>query len=155
MVRMLQFPRAKLLVLLTFTFSTYRKNPWRLSAPRKMRVRQRLRNVDDVIQTVRQSGVQCGALTRALALPKESEMLPKDKYTVFSKNDRGFRKSVHKVSIRPCHLHLSRYSLSTLQPSTGSQVDKKDSSREPRWLLVSLHLASTSPFFRHQSSAQM
>ncbi|KAN0066191.1 hypothetical protein ACQY0O_000285 [Thecaphora frezii] len=73
------------------------KNPWRLSPTRKMRVRQRLKNVDEVIATVQQSGVQCNALTRALALPKESEMLPKDKYTTFSKHDRGFRKSVHKV----------------------------------------------------------
>ncbi|PWN46677.1 putative MRPL31-mitochondrial ribosomal protein, large subunit [Violaceomyces palustris] len=73
------------------------KNPWRLSSPRKMRVRERLRNVDQVIETVRQSGVQCSALQIALSLPKENEMLPKDKYTTFSKHDRGFRKSVHKV----------------------------------------------------------
>ncbi|CAO1616667.1 unnamed protein product [Sympodiomycopsis kandeliae] len=73
------------------------KNPWRLSAPRKNRVRQRLQAVDDVIATVQASGVQTRALTEALKLPKESEMLPKDKYTTFSKTSRGFRKSVHKV----------------------------------------------------------
>ena len=35
----------------------YRKNPWRMSATRKARVRQRLRDVDTVIDTIRTSGV--------------------------------------------------------------------------------------------------
>ncbi|SPO27487.1 probable MRPL31 - mitochondrial ribosomal protein, large subunit [Ustilago trichophora] len=73
------------------------KNPWRLSTPRKNRVRMRLRAVDDVISTLQQSNVQCGALQRALTLPTEAQMEAKDKYTTFSKNHRGFRKSLHKV----------------------------------------------------------
>ncbi|PWZ01346.1 putative MRPL31-mitochondrial ribosomal protein, large subunit [Testicularia cyperi] len=73
------------------------KNPWRLSPTRKNRVRMRLRAVDDVIATLQQSQVQCASLTRALQIPKESQMLPKDKYTTFSKHHPGFRKSVHKV----------------------------------------------------------
>ncbi|KAJ1022146.1 hypothetical protein NDA18_005379 [Ustilago nuda] len=73
------------------------KNPWRLSSTRKNRVRMRLRAVDDVISTLQQSQIQCGTLERALALPTESQMAAKDKYTTFSKHDRGFRKSVHKV----------------------------------------------------------
>lgn len=73
------------------------KNPWRLSSTRKNRVRMRLRAVDDVISTLQQSQIECNALQRALNLPSESQMLPKDKYTTFSKHDRGFRKSVHKV----------------------------------------------------------
>ncbi|EST04709.1 Ribosomal protein L31, mitochondrial [Kalmanozyma brasiliensis GHG001] len=73
------------------------KNPWRLSATRKSRVRTRLRAVDDVIATLTKSNVECHALQRALALPREEHMLAKDKYTTFSKHDRGFRKSVHKV----------------------------------------------------------
>ncbi|CEH19396.1 60s ribosomal protein l31 [Ceraceosorus bombacis] len=73
------------------------KVPWRLSAPRKARVRSRLRAVDDVISAVQRSGVQCAALDRALALPKEHEMLPRDKYTTFSKSAKGYRKGVHKV----------------------------------------------------------
>lgn len=35
--------------------------------------------------------------TRALALPKEHEMLPKDKYTTFAAKSVGYRKGVHKV----------------------------------------------------------
>ena len=34
---------------------------------------------------------------KALLLPKESEMPAKDKYTVFSSWDKGYRKGIHKV----------------------------------------------------------
>jgi hypothetical protein len=50
--------------------------------------------------------------TKALDLPKEHEMDPKDKYTVFSPHHRGYRKGIHKVPkwTRVCtHTHLSRY----------------------------------------------
>ncbi|EIE78076.1 hypothetical protein G6F57_005834 [Rhizopus arrhizus] len=73
------------------------KNPFRMSATRKANVRKRLKAVDEVISVVAESGVQCKALTEALALPKESEMLPRDKYTVFSRTANGYRKSLHKV----------------------------------------------------------
>jgi hypothetical protein len=91
----------------------HRKTPWRLSVTRKANVRGRLKKVDAVIEAVRASGVQCEALvcpqsrftiynlrlvqTNALALPKEHEMDPKDKYTVFSRHHRGYRKGIHKV----------------------------------------------------------
>jgi hypothetical protein len=35
--------------------------------------------------------------TKALALPKEHEMDPRDKYTVFSRSSKGYRKGIHKV----------------------------------------------------------
>jgi hypothetical protein len=108
-------------------FATYRKVPWRLSVTRKANVRDRLKKVDAVIEAVRASGVQCSALvcslltitfsnltcakkTNALALPKEHEMDPKDKYTVFSPHHRGYRKGVHKVPkwTRVCLLSLAR-----------------------------------------------
>ncbi|OZJ05566.1 hypothetical protein BZG36_01716 [Bifiguratus adelaidae] len=73
------------------------KNPWRMSATRKANVRKRLKAVDQVIETVASTGVQCKALDQALALPKESHMLPRDKYTVFSRHANGHRKSLHKV----------------------------------------------------------
>jgi rRNA maturation protein Rpf1 len=34
---------------------------------------------------------------RALELPKEHEMDPKDKYSVFTRHARGYRKGIHKV----------------------------------------------------------
>ncbi|KAG2227309.1 hypothetical protein INT45_004264 [Circinella minor] len=73
------------------------KNPFRMSGTRKANVRKRLKAVDEVIATVAESGVRCKALDKALALPKESEMQARDKYTVFSRYARGHRKSLHKV----------------------------------------------------------
>ncbi|KAF9050688.1 mitochondrial ribosomal protein L31 [Hymenopellis radicata] len=73
------------------------KIPWRLSATRKANARSRLKKVDAVIEAIRTSGVQCHALDEALALPKEHEMHPRDKYTVFTPHARGYRKGIHKV----------------------------------------------------------
>ncbi|GBE82482.1 mitochondrial ribosomal protein L31 [Sparassis latifolia] len=75
------------------------KVPWRLSPTRKANVRTRLKRVDSVIEAVRVSGVQCAALTKALELPKESEMPARDKYTVFTRHAhyRNYRKGIHKV----------------------------------------------------------
>jgi len=68
-----------------------------MSALRKARVRSRLREVDSVIGAIKASGVQLSSLDKALLLPKESQMKPKDKYTTFSPSSKGHRKSVHKV----------------------------------------------------------
>ncbi|PWN99708.1 mitochondrial ribosomal protein L31 [Tilletiopsis washingtonensis] len=73
------------------------KVPYRLSTPRKARVRSRLQAVDEVIAAVQRSGVECAALDRALLLPTEQEMAPRDKYTTFSRTARDYRKGVHKV----------------------------------------------------------
>lgn len=82
-----------------------------MSSTRKMRARLRLKSVDDVVTTLHHSGVQCSALvsstsppalahivqTKALAMPTQRDMPPKDKYTIFSRTDPGYRKSLHKV----------------------------------------------------------
>ncbi|CAB5347026.1 unnamed protein product [Rhizophagus irregularis] len=73
------------------------KNPSKMSRTRKANVRKRLRAVDAVIEAVDNSGVSCKALDYARSLPKESEMTPRDKYTVFSRKHKGYRKSLHKV----------------------------------------------------------
>ncbi|PLW24001.1 hypothetical protein PCANC_04871 [Puccinia coronata f. sp. avenae] len=73
------------------------KIPWRLSTTRKANLRKRLREVDSVIHAVKESGVQCDALTKAMELPTEAEMTPRDKYFVFSARSKGYRKGIHKV----------------------------------------------------------
>ncbi|KAH9854044.1 mitochondrial ribosomal protein L31, partial [Lenzites betulinus] len=73
------------------------KTPWKLSRTRKANVRSRLKLVDSVIDAVKESGVECAALTKALQLPKEHEMPARDKYTVFSRHVKGYRKGIHKV----------------------------------------------------------
>lgn len=110
----------------------HRKTPWKLSRTRKANVRARLKQVDSVIEAVRASGVQCKALVciplvasiavlrvhyrqdKALELPKEHEMPPRDKYTVFSRHTKGYRKGIHKVPkwtrvciFRPIRDHLT------------------------------------------------
>ncbi|KAJ1826690.1 hypothetical protein LPJ63_002439 [Coemansia sp. RSA 2711] len=71
--------------------------PWRLSKTRKANVRKRLREVDSVVDVLAASGVQCKQLEIAQALPRESEMAPRDKYTTFSRTAAHHRKGVHKV----------------------------------------------------------
>ncbi|GAA5990176.1 hypothetical protein JCM11641_004245 [Rhodosporidiobolus odoratus] len=73
------------------------KTPWRLSKPRKMRQRLRLKAVDHVLETLQSSGIETRALTRTLTLPSEPSMPSKDKYTTFSRKDPGYRKGIHKV----------------------------------------------------------
>ncbi|KAF8487643.1 60s ribosomal protein l31 [Gautieria morchelliformis] len=73
------------------------KTPWRLSPTRKANQRKRLKRVDSVIEAVQASGVKCSSLATALQLPKEPEMPPRDKYTVFNAKSVGYRKGIHKV----------------------------------------------------------
>ncbi|KAJ2383356.1 hypothetical protein H4S02_005339 [Coemansia sp. RSA 2611] len=71
--------------------------PWRLSKTRKANVRKRLREVDDVIDVLSASGIECKQLVLAQALPKEHEMSARNKYTTFSRTAKNHRKGVHKV----------------------------------------------------------
>ncbi|EEH35818.2 hypothetical protein PAAG_00141 [Paracoccidioides lutzii Pb01] len=79
-----------------------RKIPWRLSAPQKARQRKRLRAVDKVVDTVsaalERKGMTSKAVTRWFAeMPREEEMLPKDKYTIFDRKEKKYRKGIHKL----------------------------------------------------------
>ncbi|KAF2843402.1 mitochondrial ribosomal protein L31 [Patellaria atrata CBS 101060] len=78
------------------------KIPWRLSSPQKYRHRLRLRRVDKVVSIVDSALAKKGLSTKGLErwkdeMPKEQEMLPKDKYTVFDRKEKKYRKGIHKV----------------------------------------------------------
>ncbi|OHE94576.1 54S ribosomal protein L31, partial [Colletotrichum orchidophilum] len=78
------------------------KIPWRLSKFQKRRHRERLRAVDDVIATVdaalTKKGETVAALERWKAeMPTEAEMLPRDKYTMFDRKEKKYRKGIHKL----------------------------------------------------------
>jgi Mitochondrial ribosomal protein L31 len=82
-----------------------RKRPWRMNTLRKRRHRKRLRTVDAVVACLKEgmqrTGQTCAALERLLGTWKnESEMVSKDKYWVFQKNDpkNKYRKPVHWVA---------------------------------------------------------
>jgi hypothetical protein len=77
-----------------------RKIPWRLSKFQKARQRKRLRAVDDVISTVQTALANQGVKLKALErwreeMPTEQEMLPRDKYTMFDRKEKRYRKGIH------------------------------------------------------------
>jgi Mitochondrial ribosomal protein L31 len=90
---------------------SFRKTPWRLSSPQKARQRKRLRLVDRVVDTVsaalqRNGAVNAKAIDRWYSeMPREEEMLPKDKYTIFDRKEKKYRKGIHS----PCQLEVKTY----------------------------------------------
>jgi hypothetical protein len=129
-----------------------------MSPTRKANQRKRMRAVDSVIDAIRQSGVQCKALVspirssakawlavsdvffpslpfqdRALLLPTEAEMLPKDKYTTFNPTSAGYRKSVHRV---PKFTKVRSASLNCVERVELIRCSVAvDAAREPYWIL--------------------
>ncbi|KAF5020789.1 hypothetical protein F66182_7185 [Fusarium sp. NRRL 66182] len=78
------------------------KIPWRLSKFQKRRHRLRLRAVDSVVATVDAALAKKGQTLEALErwkaeMPTEVEMLPKDKYTMFDRKAKRYRKGIHKL----------------------------------------------------------
>jgi hypothetical protein len=74
----------------------------------KARQRKRLRAVDKVVDTVsmalqKNGGVTAKAVERWYQeMPREEEMLPKDKYTIFDRKEKKYRKGIHSM----LYLHL-------------------------------------------------
>lgn len=81
----------------------YRKIPWRLSKFQKARQRRRLRAVDNVVETLHKALAKKGQTLESLErwkaeMPTEQEMLPKDKYTIFDRKEKRYRKGIHSMS---------------------------------------------------------
>ncbi|KAI4187708.1 MAG: hypothetical protein LQ348_004040 [Seirophora lacunosa] len=69
------------------------KIPWRLSSMQKARQRKRLRAVDNVVACVdtalRKQGSSMKEIERwKTEMPREEEMRPKDKYTIFDRKEK-------------------------------------------------------------------
>ncbi|KAL1875912.1 hypothetical protein VTK73DRAFT_9767 [Phialemonium thermophilum] len=78
------------------------KIPWRLSRFQKYRHRKRLQAVDNVVATVEAALARQGQTVKSLErwrseMPTEEEMLPKDKYTMFDRKEKRYRKGIHKL----------------------------------------------------------
>ncbi|KAL9603946.1 MAG: hypothetical protein Q9219_000884 [cf. Caloplaca sp. 3 TL-2023] len=78
------------------------KIPWRLSPHQKARQRKRLRAVDSVIACVDNALKKQGSTTKEIerwkaTMPREDEMRPKDKYTIFDRKEKRYRKGIHKL----------------------------------------------------------
>ena len=82
-------------------FPLPRKIPWRLSNPQKRRQRKRLRLVDKVVATVdsalQRQNMELGrnVIRWKEEMPSEQEMRPKDKYTMFDRKEKKYRKGIH------------------------------------------------------------
>lgn len=78
------------------------KIPYRLSKFQKRRHRERLRHVDGVVATLDKALAKQGKTLPSLErwkaeMPTEEEMLPKDKYTMFDRKAKRYRKGVHST----------------------------------------------------------
>ncbi|CZR69297.1 probable ribosomal protein YmL31 precursor [Phialocephala subalpina] len=78
------------------------KIPWRLSKFQKARQRKRLRAVDTVVAVVDKALAKKSITTKAVErwkeeMPIEQEMVPKDKYTLFDRKEKKYRKGIHKL----------------------------------------------------------
>ena len=103
-----------------------RKIPWRLSAPQKARQRKRLRAVDQVVDALSTALKNKGHSAKAIErwyqeMPREEEMLPKDKYTIFDRKEKKYRKGIH----------------STAAVTKLDHADANELSELPKWTRVS------------------
>lgn len=60
--------------------------------------------MDRVVDTLSAALARQGQSTKAVErwyaeMPREEEMLPKDKYTIFDKKEKTYRKGIHSTSI--------------------------------------------------------
>ena len=83
-------------------------------------------------------GGSAGVTTKAVErwykeMPREEEMLPKDKYTIFDRKERKYRKGIHSECIdlvRDCCV---------LTRSRTTQVDESQSEGQSSWFLRYRH----------------
>lgn len=83
-----------------FLLTDRRKIPWRMSVPQKYRHRKRMQRVDRIVECVdnalKKKGETVAAVERWKAeMPTEAEMEPRDKYTLFDRKAKNYRKGVH------------------------------------------------------------
>lgn len=75
-----------------------------MSNPQKYRLRQRLRRIDSIVATVDAALAKKGLTTKSVErwkaeMPREEEMRPRDKYSMFDRKVRGYRKGVHSTLV--------------------------------------------------------
>lgn len=73
-----------------------------MSSPQKYRQRKRLQRVDRIVACIdsalKKKGIEVAAVERWKAeMPTEAEMPPKDKYTLFDRKAKKYRKGIHSM----------------------------------------------------------
>lgn len=118
------------------------KTPWRLSKFQKRRQRLRLRAVDSVVATLDSALAKKGETTKSVErwkaeMPKEEEMRAKDKYTIFDRKEKRYRKGIHSMSCRSaCRILLAV----RLRRALSSLTDLSVPAELPKWTRVSQRL---------------
>ena len=114
------------------------KIPWRMSKFQKRRHRMRMRAVDSVVATVdaalSKQGQTLEALQRWKAeMPTEAEMLPKDKYTMFARYEKSYRKGIHSMFF--CSQDPLRFCRRANLIDRTAQVDESITKSQPPGVL--------------------
>jgi len=111
-----------------------RKIPWRLSKFQKRRQRHRLQAVDAVVATIDQALARQGETLKNLErwkaeMPTEAQMRPKDKYTIFDRKEKKYRKGIHsKLSFFSPFLRRPSGALSDGADAPYSRIAQVDES---------------------------
>lgn len=118
------------------------KIPWRLSKFQKRRHRLRLRAVDSVVATLDAALAKKGQTLEAIErwkaeMPVEEEMLPRDKYTMFDRKEKKYRKGIHSMDMA---LSFSMLNFcGTIADAGGlfriAKVDESFAESQPSWIL--------------------
>lgn len=121
----------------------YRKTPWRISQPQKARQRKRLRSVDRVVDTLSAALQRNGQSTKAVErwyaeMPREEEMVSKDKYTIFDKKEKMYRKGLHSMYL---YIMVLRGDANGVCARTA-QVDTSEPARQPSGFLNGLSITA-------------
>lgn len=116
-----------------------RKIPWRLSPTQKYRQRQRLKAVDQVVETVKNALAKKGETLKSLErwtaeMPTEAEMLPRDKYTMFDRKAKRYRKGIHSMLFSGT-LKCFGHHVSDILFPRAPQVDPCLAKNQPAWFL--------------------
>ncbi|KAL8896336.1 MAG: hypothetical protein Q9207_007755 [Kuettlingeria erythrocarpa] len=79
----------------------------------KARQRKRLRAVDTVVAVVDTALKKQGSSTKEVerwkaGMPREEEMRPKDKYTIFDRKEKRYRKGIHREWAKDWLIQSSR-----------------------------------------------
>ena len=94
--------------------------------------------IDRIVETVDSALSKLGLTTRAVEtwkaeMPTEAEMKPKDKYTIFDKKHKKYRKGLH--SMRTSTDRLDSIDLMLTVCDRITQVDESIAACQSTWLL--------------------
>ncbi|KAI7787898.1 hypothetical protein LA080_014273 [Diaporthe eres] len=114
------------------------KTPWRLSKFQKRRQRLRLRAVDSVVATLDSALTKKGETTKSVErwkaeMPKEEEMRAKDKYTIFDRKEKRYRKGIHIGVAHKVWDSESRTTRNSETPTRCSRMRTLEGFQKARW----------------------